>query len=227
MSGRSAELPSQETGKGKERAQPPQLDVTRQQTRDKRTREQRSPTESGSYSTSSGDGRGPASQPVEKKSRTQRDTVPTQSDTVPRGATSGLDLLAGAIGKHRQIEGGKKGGATSRANGTGIFGMTPEARSEANRKGGATNRANGTGIFGMTPEAKREASRKAGKIGGATNLANGTGLFGMTEDGRPVYEVAREKKYQVSMSEQNAMAYRAAGYKPPQWATREASGSGS
>jgi hypothetical protein len=112
-----------------------------------------------------------------------------------------LDLLAGAIAKHRQIERGRIAGAKTLAEGTGIFGMTPEAKSEANRKGG--------------------------KIAGAANVAKGRGIFRMTEDGRMVREVAKEKKHAVSEREQNNTANRAAGYKPPKWATREASGSGS
>jgi hypothetical protein len=105
--------------------------------------------------------------------------------------------------------------------------MTPEAKREASRKGGTIagekTFAEGTGLFGMTPEAKSEASRK----GGTKHFAGGTGMFRMTEDGRRLGEVAKEEKHKVSMSQQNAMANRSAGYKPPQWATGDASGSGS
>jgi hypothetical protein len=135
MSGRSRDLPGsnpegQETEKrkGKERARPP-LDVTRQEAQagGKRTRAQRSPTEHVSYSASSGDGRGPASPPVEKRSRLDGKTVPSRS-------TSGLDVLAQAVGKQRQIEGGRRLGEDNVALGRGWFGMTAKERNEASRK---------------------------------------------------------------------------------------------
>jgi hypothetical protein len=198
MSGRSRELPvsnseGQETGKkqGKERARTMQLDVTRQQGGDKRARAQQSPTESGSYSTSSGDGRGSASQPVEKRRRTQRDTVAS-------GSNSGLELLAqAAVNKKQQIERGRKLGMDNVRLERGWYGMTAAQRQEVGR----SSYEQGKGIHAMTTEQRQEAN----KVG----------------------QEAKRKKHAVSMRNQNDMANRAVGYKPPQWATRDASGSGS
>ena len=78
-----------------------------------------------------------------------------------------------ALGRKK---GGQKGGRTTYENGTGIFKMTPEEKSEAAReggkKGGQYHKENGTGFFKMTPEEKSEASRKGGK----KTFENGTGV---------------------------------------------------
>ena len=87
------------------------------------------------------------------------------------GGTFSLDILRKT---------GRKSGLQHKENGTGIFGITPEERSEHSRKIGLQHKENGTGIFSITPEERSGISRKAGlKI-----KENGTGIFAKTPEER-------------------------------------------
>jgi hypothetical protein len=205
MSGRGSELPvsnpeGQETGKkqGKERARTMQLDVTRQvaQTGDKRTREQQSPTDASP-----------------KKKMTRQEV----------GWAGGKALYEQGKGIHGMTtEQRQEVGRASYEQGKGIHGMTTEQRQEVGR----ALYEQGKGVHGMTTEQLQEV----GRAGGKASYEQGKGVHGMTikqrqEAGRAGQE-AKIKKHVVSMRNQNDMANRAAGYKPPKWATGEASGSG-
>ena len=69
--------------------------------------------------------------------------------------------------RNNQIEAGKKGGKITRENNLGIFNpeydRTPAAR-RAGRISALKQIENGTGMFGMTPEERSNLSKKCGKI---------------------------------------------------------------
>ena len=87
------------------------------------------------------------------------------------GGTFSLDILRKT---------GRKSGLQHKENGTGIFGITPEERSEHSRKIGLQHKENATGVCGMTTEELREIGRKIG----LQHKENGTGIFGMTPEER-------------------------------------------
>jgi len=94
------------------------------------------------------------------------------------------DLLKLNSSKLGQIEGGKITGNIHYKNGTGIFSLDPEVRSELSKqsaiKANETNKANGTAVYGLTFE---ERSLN-GKKGNETNKANSTALYSMTFEER-------------------------------------------
>jgi hypothetical protein len=66
-----------------------------------------------------------------------------------------------------------KAGLKTKENGTGIFSITPEKRSELSREIGLKSYKNGTGVFSLTSEQQSLRSRKAG----LKTKENGTGIF--------------------------------------------------
>jgi hypothetical protein len=73
-------------------------------------------------------------------------------------------------------------GRTIFENGTGLFGMADEQKSEAVCKGGRKSFENRTGLFGMTDEQKSKAAHKGGHKGGHKTFENKTGIFSMTAE---------------------------------------------
>ena len=73
-----------------------------------------------------------------------------------------------------------KAGLKTKENGTGIFSIPPEERSEHSRKIGLKSYENGTGVFSLTPEQQRVRSQKAG----LKNKQNGTGICSISPEER-------------------------------------------
>ena len=97
------------------------------------------------------------------------------------GGTFSLDILRKT---------GRKSGLQHKENGTGIFGITPEERSEHSRKIGLKSYENGTGIFSITPEERSEIGRKSG----LKNKENATGICGMSKE--QLSEIAKKTNAQ-------------------------------
>jgi general stress protein YciG len=102
-----------------------------------------------------------------------------EEDRIAWRGLSGL-ITMDEIKREAQLLGAKKAGQVTYENGTGMFKMTPEQKSEAGKRGVQTNKENGMGIFGMS---QKELS-EAGKKGGKTTHQNETGIFKQTKEQR-------------------------------------------
>ena len=71
-------------------------------------------------------------------------------------------------------------GLKHKENGTGIFALTKEQRSENSTKIGIKHRENRTGFFSLTPKQKSELGRK----NGLQHKENGTSIFALTKEQR-------------------------------------------
>jgi general stress protein YciG len=100
------------------------------------------------------------------------------------GGTFSLDILRKT---------GRRSGLQHKENGTGIFSITPEERSEHSRKIGLKSYENGTGIFSITPEERSEIGRRSG----LKNKENGTGVCGMSKE--QLSEIAKKTNAQKWM----------------------------
>ena len=98
--------------------------------------------------------------------------------------------------KQAQINGGKVAGKIAYKNGTGIFGISPERRSQISsangKKATETMRAEGIGFFGLTFEQRSEQ----GKKGQLTHDKNGTGMKNWSFEERSKFnkEIAKRSK---------------------------------
>jgi len=86
--------------------------------------------------------------------------------------------------KHR-IKSGRKGGIVSakknRENGTGVFGLTQEQRSERGKKAIEVHREKQIGFF--RPD-QQEIRKRNGSVVGKRHSENGTGLYGLSPEKR-------------------------------------------
>jgi hypothetical protein len=90
-----------------------------------------------------------------------------------------------------------------RENGTGLFGMTSEEKSEAGKKGAQTNRENGTGLFGISRKERIENAKKYGKLGGKACYERGLGTHAIPlaeriEKGIGIYSLTKEERSEIS-----------------------------
>jgi hypothetical protein len=84
----------------------------------------------------------------------------------------------GSLSLKTYRKGGKIGGNKTKENKTGIFGLSPEERSEASRKSGHKNKENKTGIFSLSLEELSEAGKKSGN----KHKENKTGFCGLSSE---------------------------------------------
>lgn len=85
-----------------------------------------------------------------------------EEDKIAWKAISG-QIDVDVIKQEAQLLGAKKGGQIHKENGTGIFSLTFEQRSENSKKIAKSNKEKGIAIFGMTSVQKSEARKKGGK----------------------------------------------------------------
>jgi hypothetical protein len=81
------------------------------------------------------------------------------------------------------LESRRRGGQKNKKNGTGLFSITPEQKSEYSKKGVQKQKEKGIGLYGMSSEEKS----KAGKKGVEKCIENGTGVFGMSSEEKRQY----------------------------------------
>lgn len=112
-------------------------------------------------------------------------------------------ITADEVALEAMVLGGKKGGNKIKEAKIGIFGLSPEEKSEAGKKGGKVSgnkhKENKTGVCGLSLEELSEARKK----GGNKNKENKTGIFGrspekMTEDGRKAAKAQNAQKWQCT-----------------------------
>jgi hypothetical protein len=79
-------------------------------------------------------------------------------------------------GKKFGKKAGKKAAQINKENGTAVFGLTFEERSEAGKKGALKTMEKGTGLFGMSPEKRSESVKK----GALKTMQNAAGIHSMS-----------------------------------------------
>ena len=90
------------------------------------------------------------------------------------------------------IRAGKRGNKTNKKNGTGVYGMTLEQKSEGGKRGGKNggkvvgkqNAINKTGICGRSKEKMTEDGKKGGTASAKKQKELGIGFFGMSFEQR-------------------------------------------
>jgi general stress protein YciG len=98
-----------------------------------------------------------------------------EEDKIAWRGLSGL-INADEIKLEAQRLGARKSGRQHKENGTGIFKLSPEQRSENGRKNGQKTYENGTGVFSLTREERTEIGKKSGQ----KLYENGIGIFNLT-----------------------------------------------
>jgi hypothetical protein len=120
-----------------------------------------------------------------------------------RGAKTIVENKLGIHSRTREqiIKDGNKGRETQKRLGTGVYGLSPEIRTENGKKLGQRNLQtghiqklgkeygklcyeNGLGIFGISEDERKENSSKGGKISGNEAYKNKTGIHNFTKEKR-------------------------------------------
>ncbi len=78
------------------------------------------------------------------------------------------------------LEKSRRTGRRNYENGIGLFGLTPEQRSENGKKSGKICYEKGAGFHALTKEQRSEIGKRAGQ----KHKENGTGIFSMTREQR-------------------------------------------
>jgi hypothetical protein len=120
-----------------------------------------------------------------------------------KGAKTLVENKLGIHSRTREkiIEDGNIGRETQKKLGIGVYGLTPQKRSENGKKGGSRNvetghiqnlgkkygklcYQNNIGMFGMSEEEKNKRSSKGGKVSGNKAYENKTGIHNFTKEKR-------------------------------------------